>query len=120
MFLAAAQLTVPFFAIVLRKGYGLGAMVMTAGGFHAPVFNVAWPIGEFGAMGLESAVKLCYAKELAAQTQGTARDALYDQLVAQQYVAGHALNMAATLELDAVIEPALTRDWLGRGLAAAS
>ena len=120
MFLAAAQLKVPFFAIVLRKGYGLGAMAMTAGGFHAPVFTVAWPSGEFGAMGLEGAVKLGYAKELAAQTEGTARDALYDQLVAQQYTAGHALNMATTLEIDAVIDPALTRDWLVRGLGTTS
>jgi acetyl-CoA carboxylase carboxyltransferase component len=120
MFLAAAQLKVAFFAIVLRKGYGLGAMAMTAGGFHAPVFTVAWPSGEFGAMGLEGAVKLGYAKELAAQPSDADRDALYQKLVADQYAAGHALNMAATLEIDAVIDPALTRDWLVRGLDTAS
>ena len=120
MFLAAAQLKVPFFAIVLRKGYGLGAMAMTAGGFHAPVFTVAWPSGEFGAMGLEGAVKLGYAKELAAQPSDAARDALYQKLVDDQYTAGHALNMAATLEIDAVIDPALTRDWLVRGLGTAA
>jgi acetyl-CoA carboxylase carboxyltransferase component len=119
LFLAAAQLKVPFFAIVLRKGYGLGAMAMTAGGFHAPVFTVAWPSGEFGAMGLEGAVKLGYAKELAALPDtGGARDALYQKLVDQQYTAGHALNMAATLEIDAVIDPAQTRAWLVRGLGA--
>jgi acetyl-CoA carboxylase carboxyltransferase component len=120
LFLAAAQFKVPFFAIVLRKGYGLGAMAMTAGGFHAPVFTVAWPSGEFGAMGLEGAVKLGYAKELAAQPSDAARDALYQKLVGDQYTAGHALNMAATLEIDAVIDPALTRDWLVRGLGTAS
>jgi acetyl-CoA carboxylase carboxyltransferase component len=120
LFLAAAQLKVPFFAIVLRKGYGLGAMAMTAGGFHAPVFTVAWPSGEFGAMGLEGAVKLGYAKELAAQPSEAAREALYQKLVDDQYTAGHALNMAATLEIDAVIDPALTRDWLVRGLGTAS
>jgi acetyl-CoA carboxylase carboxyltransferase component len=116
LFLAAAQLKVPFFAVVLRKGYGLGAMAMTAGGFHAPVFTVAWPSGEFGAMGLEGAVKLGYAKELAVQPGDAARDALYQKLVGDQYAAGHAINMAATLEIDAVIDPALTRDWLVRGL----
>jgi acetyl-CoA carboxylase carboxyltransferase component len=120
LFLAAAQLKVPFFAIVLRKGYGLGAMAMTAGGFHAPVFTVAWPSSEFGAMGLEGAVKLGYAKELAAQPDDAERDALYQKLVADQYTAGHALNMAATLEIDAVIDPALTRDWLVRGLGTSS
>ena len=40
------------------------------------------------------------------------------RLVAQQYEAGQALNMAATLEIDAVIDPAQTRDWLVRGQAA--
>jgi acetyl-CoA carboxylase carboxyltransferase component len=95
-------------------------MAMTAGGFHAPVFTVAWPSGEFGAMGLQGAVKLGYAKELAAQPSDATRDVLYQQLVGDQYTAGHALNMAATLEIDAVIDPALTRDWLVRGLGADS
>jgi acetyl-CoA carboxylase carboxyltransferase component len=30
------------------------------------------------------------------------------------------MNMAATLEIDAVIDPAQTRDWLVRGLASAT
>ncbi len=117
MFVAAAHLRVPFFSVVLRKGYGLGAMAMCAGGFHSPDFTVAWPTGEFGAMGLEGAVKLGYRKELQAQPEGPARDALYDHLVAKQYEAGQAMNMAATLEIDAVIDPAQTREWLARGLA---
>ncbi len=120
MFVAAAHLQVPFFGVVLRKGYGLGAMAMAAGGFHSPDFLVAWPTGEFGAMGLEGAVKLGYRKELEAAAPGAARDALYDKLVARQYENGQAMNMAATLEIDAVIDPALTRTWLARGLASAS
>lgn len=119
MFVAAAHLRVPFFAVVLRKGYGLGAMAMTGGGFHAPVFTVAWPSGEFGAMGLEGAVRLGYRKELKAVPEGAQRDALYQQLVDAQYAKGKAINMAATLEIDAVIDPAETRDWLARGLASA-
>jgi acetyl-CoA carboxylase carboxyltransferase component len=71
-------------------------------------------------MGLEGAVKLGYARELAAQPDDAAREALHQQLVAQQYSAGHALNMAATLEIDAVIDPADTRAWLLRGLVAAT
>jgi len=117
MFVTAASLRVPYFSVVLRKGYGLGAMGMTAGGFHAPVFNVAWPTGEFGAMGLEGAVRLGYRKELEAVPEGPAREALFEKLVAQQYANGSALNMAATLEIDAVIDPAETRGWLARGLA---
>ncbi len=119
MFIAAAHLRVPFFSVVLRKGYGLGAMAMTAGSFHAPAFNVAWPTGEFGAMGLEGAVKLGYRKELEAQPDGSQREALYETLVAQQYDKGSALNMATTLEIDAVIDPTQTRDWLVHGLQSA-
>jgi acetyl-CoA carboxylase carboxyltransferase component len=119
MFVAAAHLAVPYFSVVLRKGYGLGAMAMTAGGFHEPDFIVSWPTGEFGAMGLEGAVKLGYRKELEAAAPGAERDALYDKLVARQYENGQAMNMAATLEIDAVIDPAQTRDWLARGLASA-
>jgi acetyl-CoA carboxylase carboxyltransferase component len=116
MFLAAAHLRVPFFSVVLRKGYGLGAMAMTAGGFHSPLFTVAWPSGEFGAMGLEGAVRLGYRKELEALPEGPQRDTLFESLVATAYEKGSALNMAATLEIDAVIDPAQTRDWLVRGL----
>ncbi len=66
MFVTAASLTVPFFTVVLRKGYGLGAQAMAGGSFTAPFFTVAWPSGEFGGMGLEGAVRLGFRKELEA------------------------------------------------------
>ena len=118
MFVVAAHLRVPFFSVVLRKGYGLGAQAMTAGGFDAPVFNVAWPTGEFGGMGLEGAVRLGFRKELEAVPDGPEREALFRQLVARQYANGEALNMATSLEIDAVIDPAETRAWLIDGLQA--
>ncbi len=120
MFVAAAHLRVPFFAVVLRKGYGLGAMAMTAGGFNAPVFTVAWPSGEFGAMGLEGAVHLGFKKELEAVPEGPQREALFQQLLDDHCAKGRAINMAATLEIDAVIDPAQTREWLVKGLASAA
>lgn len=116
LFLVAAQLTVPFFSVVLRKGYGLGAMAMTAGGFHSPMFTVAWPTGEFGAMGLEGAVRLGYRKELDAVADEAAREALFQQLLAQHIAKGSAISMAEYLEIDAVIDPAQTRAWLMSGL----
>ena len=118
LFIAAAHLRVPFLSVVLRKGYGLGAMAMTAGGFHSPLFTVAWPTGEFGAMGLEGAVRLGFKKELEAVPEGAEREALFQQLLAQQYAAGSGLNMATTLEIDAVLDPADTRTWLVAGLEA--
>jgi acetyl-CoA carboxylase carboxyltransferase component len=71
-------------------------------------------------MGLEGAVKLGFRKELEAAAAGEERDALFGKLVAQQYDKGQAMNMAATLEIDAVIDPAQTRAWLVRGLGSAS
>jgi acetyl-CoA carboxylase carboxyltransferase component len=118
LFVAAAHLRVPLLSVVLRKGYGLGAMAMTGGGFHETLATVAWPTGEFGGMGLEGAVRLGYRKELEALPEGPAREALFEQLLAQQYDNGSAINMAATLEIDAVIDPASTRDWLIAGLQA--
>ena len=119
MFVVAAQLRVPLAAVVLRKAYGLGAMAMAAGGMHAPMATVAWPSGEFGAMGLEGAVELGYRKELAAASEGSERDALRARLVAEQYAKGKAIEVAATLEIDAVIDPAQTRRWLAATLDAA-
>lgn len=117
MFVTAASLSVPFFTVVLRKGYGLGAMAMAAGSFHAALFSVAWPSGEFGAMGLEGAVRLGYAKELAAVEDPQERQKLFDKMVAAAYRNGKGLNMASFLEIDDVIDPAETRRWLLRGLA---
>lgn len=116
LFVTGAALNVPIFTIVLRKGYGLGAQAMAGGNLHAPVFTAAWPTGEFGAMGLEGAVRLGYAQELAAVEDARERQALFDQMVARAYEQGKALNTASYLEIDAVIDPADTRDWILRGL----
>lgn len=118
MFVTAASLSVPFFTLVLRKGYGLGAQAMAAGSFHSALFTAAWPSGEFGAMGLEGAVRLGFSKELATQPDDAARQALFDKLVGKAYANGKALNMASYLEIDAVIDPAESRAWLLRGLNA--
>jgi acetyl-CoA carboxylase carboxyltransferase component/biotin carboxyl carrier protein len=119
LFVTATSLTVPVFTVVLRKGYGLGAQAMAAGDFSAPAMTVAWPTAEFGPMGLEGAVRLGYRKELEAVPEGPQRDALFQKLLDQQIANGSALNMATTLEIDAVVDPADTRAWLSRGLASA-
>ncbi len=105
MFVVGASLSVPFFTIVLRKGYGLGAQAMAGGSFHAPLFTVAWPTGEFGGMGLEGAVKLGFQKELTAIEDTTARKELFDAMVAHAYEIGKAVNMASHFEIDDVIDP---------------
>ena len=117
MFIAGARLTVPLCAVVLRKGYGLGAMAMAGGDLKAPLLCVAWPTGEFGGMGLEGAVRLGFRKELDAIADPAARQERYEQLVGEYYEKGKALSTAAAFEIDDVIDPAKTRDVLIATLA---
>ncbi len=114
MFVLGARLTVPLGMIILRKGYGLGAMAMAGGSFRAPQFTVAWPTGEIGGMGLEGAVRLGFSKELAAEADPVERQKLFDKLVAAAYEHGKALRAATTFELDDVIDPADSRAWITR------
>jgi acetyl/propionyl-CoA carboxylase alpha subunit len=116
MYVTAAACSVPFLCVVLRKGYGLGAMAMAAGSFDAPLFTISWPTGEFGGMGLEGAVRLGFRRELEAMADEADRKALYDRLVAEMYEKGKAINVASVLEIDAVIDPLETRRWIIRGL----
>jgi acetyl-CoA carboxylase carboxyltransferase component/biotin carboxyl carrier protein len=118
LFIVGARLTVPFGMIILRKGYGLGAMAMAGGSFHAPEFTVAWPTGEIGGMGLEGAVRLGFSKELAAVVDPIERQNLFDKLVEAAYQHGKALTSATTFELDDVIDPADSRAWIMSLLAA--
>ena len=119
MFVVGSHVTVPYFTVILRRGYGLGVMAMARGGFHQSFFSVSWPTGEFGGMGLEGAVKAGFKKELAAIEDLQKREEFYESLVAQLYEIGKAINMAAHLEIDAVIDPADTRRWIMRGLKSA-
>jgi acetyl-CoA carboxylase carboxyltransferase component len=112
MFVTGANLTVPTGTVVLRKGYGLGAQAMAGGGFKVPVFTVGWPTSEFGAMGLEGAVRLGMRRELEAIPDPTERQAAFEEAVNAAYDRGQGINMAAYFEIDDVIDPADTGRWI--------
>jgi len=116
LFVNGGSLTVPYFTVVLRKAYGLGAQGMAGGSHKAPFFTFSWPTGEFGGMGLEGAVKLGFRKELEAMVDPEERKKLYEAMVAMAYDRGKAINMAAHFEIDAVIDPADTRRVIMRAL----
>ena len=118
LYVIGANVTVPIFTVVLRKGYGLGAQAMAGGSFHAPFFTISWPTGEFGGMGLEGAVKLGYRDVLAAIEDVDERREKYEEMVAAMYEQGKATNTASMFELDDVIDPADTRRWIVSGLKA--
>ena len=119
MFVTGANIDVPFFTIVTRKAYGLGAQAMAGGSFKAPLFCVSWPTGEFGGMGLEGAVKLGYRKELEAIEDPVERVAAYEEMVANMYERGKAANAASHFEFDDVIDPADSRKWIIAALRSA-
>jgi len=116
MYVAGANITVPYFNVVLRKAYGLGAIAMAAGSFDESFFSISWPTGEFAGMGLEGSIKLGRRAELEAITDIPARRARYDALVADAYAWAKALNAGTVFEVDDVIDPAETRHWLVMGL----
>lgn len=112
LFVTGSHLRIPIVTVVTRKGYGLGAQAMAAGGFHQTTATIAWPTGEIGGMGLEGAVRLGYSKELDVIDDPDARTARYEELVDEHYEAGKATSAATTFELDEVIDPADTRRWI--------
>ncbi|HEX5527715.1 MAG TPA: carboxyl transferase domain-containing protein [Solirubrobacterales bacterium] len=119
LLVAGAALRVPLIAVVLRRGYGLGAQAMVGGSLHEPLLTVAWPGAHLGPMGLEGAVRLALRKELEAIADEAEREQRVRDLTAQAEENAKALNAAALFELDDVIDPAETRGLIAATLTAA-
>ncbi len=117
---ASANLSVPLFTVVIRKGYGLGAQAMAGGSFHQPFFTIGWPTSEMGPMGLEGAVELGFSKELSGAINEEERTELFGRLLSTMYSKGKGISVASSFEIDAVIDPRDTRDWLLKGLKASN
>jgi acetyl-CoA carboxylase carboxyltransferase component len=120
LLVASAALRVPFVAVVLRRGYGLGAQAMMAGSLKEPLLTVAWPSAHLGPMGLEGAVRLGMRKELEAIADPAQREAKVRELTAALQERARALNAAAIFEIDDVIDPAETRAVVAATFAAAA
>ncbi|GAB3220413.1 acyl-CoA carboxylase subunit beta [Mycolicibacterium hippocampi] len=118
MLVAGAAVRVPIIAVVLRRGYGLGAQAMAGGSLHEPVLTVAWPGAHLGPMGLEGAVRLGLRKELDAITDADEREERVRAATAAAQENAKALNAAMLFEIDDVIDPAETRSVVAATLAA--
>ncbi|HEY5816381.1 MAG TPA: carboxyl transferase domain-containing protein [Solirubrobacterales bacterium] len=120
LLVAGAALRVPLIAVILRRGYGLGAQAMAGGSLHEPLLTVAWPSAHLGPMGLEGAVRLALRKELEEIEDEAEREQRVRDLTAAAERNARALNAAALFELDDVVDPAQTRALIGATLAAAA
>ncbi|MYB23130.1 MAG: ATP-grasp domain-containing protein [Chloroflexi bacterium] len=118
VFVSLANLTTPKMTITLRKCYGLGGLAMLAGSTEAGLFNVGWPTSEYGGMNLEAGVKLGARAQLEQIEDLEERTRVYEEMVADAYERGNAVNAATVLESDDVIDPAETRQWILRLLDA--
>src|SRR6187551_1044780 len=118
--IGGAALRVPLIAVVLRRGYGLGAQAMAGGSLHEPLLTIAWPMAHLGPMGLEGAVKLALRKELEAIDDEGEREQRVRDLTAAAERNAKALNSAALFELDDVVDPVQTRSLIASTLAAAA
>ena len=119
LLVAGGSLRVPFVAVILRRGYGLGAQAMVAGSLHEPLLTVAWPGAHLGPMGLEGAVRLGLRKELEAIEDDDQRERRVREVTAAAQENAKAINAAMLFEIDDVIDPAETRGLIARTLAAA-
>jgi acetyl-CoA carboxylase carboxyltransferase component len=119
LLVAGAALSVPFIAVVLRRGYGLGAQAMVGGSLHEPLLTLAWPTAHLGPMGLEGAVRLGLRAELEAIEDEAEREARVRDLTAAAQANAAAINAATYFELDDVIDPAETRGLIAATLTAA-
>jgi acetyl-CoA carboxylase carboxyltransferase component len=120
LLVTGGSLRVPFVAVILRRGYGLGAQAMVAGSLHEPLLTVAWPTAELGPMGLEGAVKLGFRRDLEAIADEGERKQRIRELTALAEQNAKAINAATLFELDDVIDPAETRGLIASTLGAAA
>ena len=116
---AAAGASVPIVAVIVRKAFGLGAMAMAGGSLQVPLLTLAWPLAEFGAMGLEGAVRLGMRSVLQKITDEKQHEEAVKQAVEELAMRGRAVNVASLLEVDDVVEPEVTRTRIVRALRAA-
>ncbi|KAJ1604265.1 hypothetical protein NDA14_007643 [Ustilago hordei] len=116
-FTAAAEFTQAggrVIGLVLRRAFGLGAQAMLGGSTLSNSICASWPAGSFGPMSLEGAVQLSMKKQLAAIKDEEERKRVADEAVEGLYRGGRAINVASMAEIDTVLDPAETRDWLER------
>jgi propionyl-CoA carboxylase beta chain len=105
---AFAEATVPKITVITRKAYG-GAYCVMASKHIRTDANFAWPSAEIAVMGAEGAVNIVYKRELekAAETE---REALRQEKIAEfRDRFTNPLIAAERGYVDAVIEPAQTR-----------
>jgi acetyl-CoA carboxylase carboxyltransferase component len=112
-----AHMTVPFFSVVLRKGYGMGYVAMGGGRALGANLCVAWPHAQVAAMAIEGAVDTVFQRRDEDLSDEQAAE-LRKQRIARYSIGTDAFSAAETFAVDDLIKPSETRDVLVSGLRA--
>ena len=122
---AMSNSTVPKFTVIIGNSYGAGNYAM-CGKAYDPRLIVAWPTAKIAVMGGEQAAKVLLQIEKASlQKKGQeispkAEEALLTKIIDRYNNQTTPEYAAARLWVDAIINPADTRQWISSGIEAAN
>ena len=122
---AMSNSVVPKFTIVLGNSYGAGNYAM-CGKAYDPRLIVAWPTAELAVMGGAQAAKVLLQIEVASmkakgeEISPEREKELYDRIKARYDEQVSPYFAASRLWIDAIIDPAATRQWISMGIEAAN
>ena len=116
---AVANSVVPKFTVVIGNSFGAGNYAMCGRAFD-PRFMVAWPTAKIAVMGGTQASDVLLQIERAA-IRGEATDIKKEEILKKEIQERYEektqiLNAASQLWIDAVIDPATTRQWISQGI----
>ena len=112
--LAAADCTVPWASVIVRRSFGVAAVAHYGPGAYV----LAWPSAEMGAVPVEGGVAVAFGREIDAHPDPERRRAELEAAMAHRY---SAVPRAESLAIHDMIDPRETRpalcDWVARAWA---
>mgnify|MGYP003343255391 CR=1 FL=1 len=109
---ALGNLSTPTLSVVIRKGFGLAFQAMNTAAMGATGFY-SWPGAEIGFMDPDVGVNVAYANRLN-ELEDDEREAERQRLIGEISDATSPYEAAGTMRIDEVIDPAETRQEIGR------
>lgn len=120
---AVANSVVPKFTVVIGNSFGAGNYAMCGRAFD-PRFMVAWPTAKIAVMGGAQAADVLLQIEKASakeEVQKSEKEEILKKEIQQRYEEKtEILNAASQLWVDAIIDPATTRNWISKGVEIAN
>ncbi|MCY0880202.1 MAG: methylmalonyl-CoA carboxyltransferase [Firmicutes bacterium] len=110
---AYAEATVPKVTVILRKAYGGAYLAMCSRALGADLV-LAWPTAEIAVMGPEGAANIIFRREIEASDDPQEAKAAMAEEYRRQFA--HPYVAASRGYIDAVIDPAKTREHLAQSL----